>query len=157
MKKLKQIALLFIVIAFITSSSCKKYPDGPLLSLHSKEHRIVGTWIVDYYSINGYDSTSYLQGQPYYGKYIFYKRKPDGDDYAEFVLLDNNNIYVSDGHWFFTNNKKNIDIDQSPLTQFYMNPYIARAISWEIRRLTVSDLWLKTTYNGKEYFMKLKH
>ena len=157
MKKLKQITLLFIVIAFITSSSCKKYPDGPLLSLHSKEHRIVGTWIVDYYSINGYDSTSYLQSQLYYGKYIFYSKKSSTPN----LFLFESNIYCTSGHWKFTNNKKDLSIDQtngcSPLPQFNTTPYTASEVNWEIRRLTDADLWLKTNYNGKEYFMKLKH
>lgn len=155
MKKLKQIALLFTGIALVTISSCKKYPEGPLISFHSKEHRVVGTWIVDYYSINGYDSTGYLQAQPYYGKYIFNKQK--GDVSADFTLISNNNIYFSGGSWRFTNKKKDLNIQQFPPYQFYTNPYIASVVTWEIRRLTDADLWLKTNYNGKEYFMKLKH
>ena len=156
---MKKATLFYLLSLFLVGlffeTSCKKYPNGPLLSLHSKEHRIVGTWIVDYYSINGYDSTSYLQGQPYYGKCVFYKQK--GDYSADFVLVSNDNNYFSSGSWWFTDNKKDLKIQQSTFQQFYMNPYIAGLITWEIRRLTVSDLWLKTTYNGKEYFMKLKH
>lgn len=166
MKKLKQIALIFIGIAFITNSSCKKYPDGPLISLHSKEHRIAGnenkTWVVDYYSINGYDSTSYIQSRPYYGKYWFYS-KVHGETNHSFGLVTDNGITCgTDGHWKLTNNKKNLNIQQSiggciSLPQFNTTPYIASDVTWEIRRLTEDDLWLKTTFSGKEYFMKLKH
>jgi hypothetical protein len=159
MKKLKQIALLFTGIALVTISSCKKYPDGPLLSLHSKEKRIAGsdykTWDVVYYSINGLDSTSYLQAQPYYGKFGFYSKN----------AKDPNYFYTSgcgtSGKWKLTNNKKDLYIYQrqrcTSVPQFNMTPYFADEVTWEIRRLTDDDLWLKTTYNSKEYLMKLKH
>lgn len=155
-------SLLFTAIIFIAISSCKKYPDGPVLSLHSKEKRVVGEWSVDYYSINGYDSTAYLQSQPYYGKYIFDAEDKDGDNPPRFRFVRNNSLYSTTiGYWQFGNNKKNLTIEQSvidtSLHQFGTNPYIAHYISWEIRRLTTKDLWLKTTYNAKEYFMKLKH
>lgn len=161
MKKLKQIALLFTSIALVTISSCKKYPEGPLISLHSKEKRIVGTWVVDYYSINGYDSTSYLQAQPYYGKYYIYS-EIHGDTYVFSLVTDNGTTCGTTGHWRFANKKKDLNIQQSiggctSLPQFNTTPYIASDVTWEIRRLTNADLWLKTTYNGKEYLMKLKH
>jgi len=146
------------------TTACKKYPDGPLLSFETKMNRIAGIetkqWNVDYYSINGYDSTAYLQAQPYYGQYSFYSKKSKYPN--TFGCLSNNNIYCTHGGWEFNNSKNDMHILQNyicsiPISQFNTNPYIASDVTWEIRRLTDSDLWLKTTYNGKEYFMKLKH
>jgi hypothetical protein len=158
MQKIIKAIVLFTTIIFIAGSSCKKYPDGPLINFHSKELRVLGTWDVEYYSINGYDSTSYLKAQPYYGKYTFHA--PKGDNPGGFDLLSNNNIYATIGNWEFGNNKENLNIEQviacTSLPQFETNPYIAHYITWEIRRLTDSDIWLKTTFYGKEYFMKLK-
>jgi len=145
------------------TTACKKYPDGPLLSFETKMNRIAGIetkqWNVDYYSINGYDSTAYLQAQPYYGQYSFYSKKsknPNG-----FFFSSNNSTDAASGDWKFVNNKEDLNIlltFHSPsFLQFNTNPYIGRDVTWKIRRLTDSDLWLKTTYNGKEYFMKLKH
>ncbi len=160
MKILKQSILLFTSIIFITVAACKKYPDGPLISFHSKEKRVVGEWLVDYYSINGYDSTSYLQAKPYYGKYSLHA--PRGDNSPAFDLVSNNGTYCTFGNWRFTNNKKNLFVSQqdgcnSSISEFNANPFVASNVTWEIRRLTEKDLWFKTTYNGKEYFMKLKH
>ena len=81
--------------------SCKKYPDGPWLSLHSKEVRLCKSWDVSYFSINGYDSTPYLKNQPFYGKYRFERRK---DDHSLFptngiCFYDCNNInYYGEGN-----------------------------------------------------------
>ncbi|MFL5753982.1 MAG: hypothetical protein ACJ76F_11290 [Bacteroidia bacterium] len=60
MKSSKKISALLIVAAFIMLSlqSCQKYPEGPMLSLHSRTERVANTWKVDNYKINGSDYTS---------------------------------------------------------------------------------------------------
>ena len=58
---MKKILLLFITIVLLYG--CKKYPDGPAISLLSKESRITGEWDVEYFSVNGYDSTEYLKSK----------------------------------------------------------------------------------------------
>jgi hypothetical protein len=57
----KVIALLalsaFVIFCF---QSCKKYPDGPMLSLRSKTERVANTWKIDNYKVNEVDYTSLL-------------------------------------------------------------------------------------------------
>lgn len=161
MKLLKKIILLFIAFIFIIS--CKKYPDGPLLNLYTKKHRIMGTWDVDYFSINGYDSTAYLKSKPFYGMYWFGKGDLEHDPPA---LYDSNTPgYTANGHWNFESKKNfihitfdinnNINLPNNIASK--IGPYRDNNVSWEIRRLTEKEFWLKTNYtDGREYFVKFK-
>jgi hypothetical protein len=51
--EIKITLLLCIIFGTLIFNSCKKYPDGPLLSLRSKQHRMVDKWEVTSYSCNG--------------------------------------------------------------------------------------------------------
>jgi hypothetical protein len=150
----RNLILFTIASAFILTASCKKYPDGPLLSLQTKAHRIVGLWDVEYFSINGYDSTSYLKRQPFYGMYSFTNK--DHSLYCYYKASDDD--YYLYGHWKFAANKKDISI----FFNFHsypehLGPYRAESATWEIRRLTEKEMWLKTNYSdGREYFLKFK-
>jgi hypothetical protein len=59
---------LSLLIVFITAltfpclQSCKKYDEGPILSLRSRKERVANTWRVDNYKINGDDYTSLVSG-----------------------------------------------------------------------------------------------
>lgn len=99
-------------------SSCKKYPDGPLLSLRTRTHRLVGTWEVESYIVYGIDSTGYLKSSSFYGTYQ--------------IEPEENGIGI------------------------FVSPYGGEDVTWESRRLKEKELWLKTIYNGKEYFVKFK-
>lgn len=50
--------LLLAALALPTIESCNKYPEGPKLSLRSREERVANTWKVENYKINGNDFTS---------------------------------------------------------------------------------------------------
>lgn len=65
MKTKNKISFLFILAAgmmMTTVESCKKYPEGPVLSLHSRAERVANTWKVDNYKVNGDDYTSLVTG-----------------------------------------------------------------------------------------------
>lgn len=159
---LKRISIV-IVLAIILITSCKKYPDGPLINFHSKEKRIVGEWSVDYFSIDGVDSTGYLQAQPYYGKYGISNEIDQGQKGLVFFSKDYptpnlNPNYTCMGYWKFVNKKRSIYMHfRIYSAQGECGPFRANEITWDIYRLTDDDLWLKTNYNGKEYFVKFKH
>jgi hypothetical protein len=156
MKSLKNLTYLFIAFAFIVTASCKKYPDGPLLSLHSVKHRLAGTWDVEYFSINGYDSTSYLKSKIFYGMYYFVVSHSSND----FHYVGNSPDYSHGGLWFLNNNGKELQVafSQPNLHSEHLGPYRSEDIViWEIRRLTEKELWLKNTYtDGREYLVKFK-
>ncbi|MBI3502218.1 MAG: hypothetical protein HY063_10525 [Bacteroidetes bacterium] len=53
--KTKISLLLAMAIVAITFNECKKYPDGPGLSLRSKTARMTDNWKISSYKINGVD------------------------------------------------------------------------------------------------------
>ncbi len=63
MKALKKINLFAVLLAGLmmsTVQSCKKYPEGPAISFHSRTERVANTWKVDNYKKNGNDYTSLM-------------------------------------------------------------------------------------------------
>jgi len=94
-KKLSLLAILCIALLMPTIQSCKKYPDGPLISFHSRTERVANTWKVDNYHKNGNDYTSLMAG------------------YTETYTKDGNYSYVwgslaGTGVWGFQNSDKEI-------------------------------------------------
>lgn len=61
-KRIKSIFVLLLIVVIPILESCKKYPDGPLLSLKSRAERVANVWKVENYKINGSDYTSLVSG-----------------------------------------------------------------------------------------------
>jgi hypothetical protein len=158
MKLLKNVIFLFVAFAFIITSSCKKYPDGPLISFQTKVKRIVGIWDVEYFEINGYDSTSYLKNKPFYGMYRLDKDGETGQGHY-LQYLPEEEKYFDNGTWDLRNKKNDLAIYLATnlFPESTLGPYRAQFAVWEIRKLTETQLWLKTTYtDGREYLIKFK-
>lgn len=64
MKIIKNISLAIFLSAAITLplQSCKKYPDGPTISLRSRTTRVAQTWKIDNATKNESDYTSFVSG-----------------------------------------------------------------------------------------------
>ena len=65
MKTKNKMSVFIILLAGLmmpTIQSCKKYPDGPTISLRSRTERVANTWKVDNYKINDHDYTSFISG-----------------------------------------------------------------------------------------------
>lgn len=50
--------LLFLLLICSTIFSCKKYEDGPSISLRTKKAHIANNWKVDKFLVNGVDKTT---------------------------------------------------------------------------------------------------
>lgn len=159
---------LFIigVFAILLFTTCKKYEEGPCISLYSKVHRVVGTWTVESFFINGVDSTNYLQQQPLFGTYSFSKES-SGSSSTSFVYNSNGNkgsdtsrYYTAEGKWSFKANKNNLFIEvnfNSPANKhFNIGPFGSTTCEWEIKRLKEKEMWLYALYNGREFYLKLQ-
>jgi hypothetical protein len=46
---------LLLLIIVLTAGGCKKYDEGPALSLRSKKARVVGKWVTEYWLVNKYE------------------------------------------------------------------------------------------------------
>lgn len=99
MKNKKQFAVLiiFAVMMMIGIEGCKKYPDGPMISLKSRTERVANNWKVESCNINGNDHTSFVSG------------------YTETYTTDGNysfqwGLYSGTGTWSFQNNDNEIRV-----------------------------------------------
>ncbi len=118
---------IIFLIVFTSLTTCKKYDEGPLLSLKSKKGRMVGKWkvekVIDVAS--GADiTTAYQSSLP--NLVIEYKK--DGS----FTWTTNTNCT---GTWEFDDNKERL------YTTFTGS---ADRTSVVILRLTNKELWVKT-------------
>lgn len=50
---MKKYVIIFFLTLLILNFGCKKYEDGPIISLRTKNHRLEGKWNVSSYTING--------------------------------------------------------------------------------------------------------
>jgi len=110
--KFKSIVIvLFSGTMLLSVQGCKKYNDGPLISLASRTERVANTWKVDNYKVNGNDYTSLVT------------------NYTETYTKNGNYSYEwgsfsGTGTWAFQNNDKEIRItgtdNQTSITLFIL-------------------------------------
>ncbi|MBI4929161.1 MAG: hypothetical protein HY841_00240 [Bacteroidetes bacterium] len=165
MKKIISYCLLFCFCTLFFTT-CKKYPEGPKVSLRTKMARITGVWDVEYYEVDGIDSTSYILNSPYYYRYYF-QRGPGACISKEMHPLDLIMVnQVSQKHccgWDISDSKDYIYIEVPAASQFYSFFPLGGIVKggWDIQRLTNKELWLKLSdiyvkYHNHNYYMKLK-
>ena len=120
-----QLKLMAAVIIILSFSSCKKYEDGPRLSLKSKKARLVGEWeVVDVENARGFEDGS-----------IILEFDKDGDFTFSYEFFGYD--YSFDGDWEWEDNKEviQVEIDNSNT-------------EWEIMRLTNSEFWFEDEDNN---------
>jgi len=119
--------LLMIFTLIIAFSGCKKYEEGPTISLSPKKWRVVNTWKIDKVLFNGQDITStYIALLPNFS-----------------LELKNDNSYVMSytggssaevGTWDFDSKKENL----------LMTPNgNSTSSKSEIIRLAGNEMWLR--------------
>lgn len=109
---------LFALISLITFDSCKKYPDGPMLSLRTKTERVSNVWRVDKCTKNGTDITASKTDRTY-------EFRKDG------AFIYTSGSKTEQGTWAFINKKEWLDVKTS-------DPF-----KWEILRLKEKEMWVR--------------
>ena len=125
MKKISLVLMSLAVFAFVFVG-CKKYEEGPTISLASKKSRVVNTWTIEKWIDNGTDITqAYLLLYP---------------DFTVDMKKDNTYILTytgslsETGTWDFDSKKEHIVRTPSGGSS---------ATSYEIIRLKSNELWVK--------------
>ena len=98
---LKIIFLLFL--SFTILSSCKKYPDGPALSLRSKMNRVTNVWTIEKYLIDDVDQTTAMLAGFYENTFQMKKDGTYSENWNSFVAP-----LTDGGKWEFIENKEAI-------------------------------------------------
>jgi hypothetical protein len=157
MKSKMFIKILLLIVIAGNIAGCKKYPDGPWLSLRSAKGRLYGQHTLTKYTVNGVDSLSRYQDS-LCTNFDFYK--------ADIADVCNMSGSRNDGwestlcwEWVLEDNNKLLQITfsggQVPRmsgTGLFKDNVLP---SWQILKLKHDDIILQTTYNGKVYLIEL--
>lgn len=126
--------LLAVLVLFSLLQSCKKYPEGPILSLRSREARLEGNWSCEKVLVNNQEST------PFYSKYSY----GYGSDNS---YTENNGFNTLTGTWALTSD------DDSVIVKINTNQVLHR---FKILRLKNKSFWLVEDRNSSIYEWHLK-
>ncbi len=96
MKTLKNLAFISLFASLVVTG-CKKYEEGPALSIRTKTERVANTWKLVSYTINGTDYTSSLSN-------INYTETYDKDGNYSY----NSSLGSGSGSWEFQSDKEQI-------------------------------------------------
>jgi len=132
MKKIINFTLMVAVCTIIVLSGCKKYEDGPGLSLSSKKSRVAANWEFKKVTYSSVDLTSEFLD-------FTWEIKKDG----QFNMVSNGNI--DHGKWDFALDKEALDFR-------YDDGAIER---YNIKRLTAKDLWMEFIDSGDTLYVEL--
>ncbi|CAN5269222.1 hypothetical protein BH09BAC5_BH09BAC5_09580 [soil metagenome] len=140
----------FLLIIFIfTFASCKKYEDGPTISLYSKKHRIVNIWGIEQVfetAQNGTKTDKTTAYQNYY--YNYYMALTKENDYTVAYFINSIVSYEENGTWKFNSTKTNI-----LFTNSNSNPSSIGS-DWTILKLKKDELWMQTI-NGNNTIVEV--
>lgn len=131
-------SILFVVaiVATVSLEGCKKYPEGPAISLRTKTARVAGTWAIDQVLYNGTASTlDYSDMSMEFTK--------DGKTTTTWGSLS------WAGDWKFNDDKTKLLIKDTDDTEWGES---------EILKLKNSEMWLKDVdgSNITEWHLKAK-
>lgn len=125
---IKVFALFFIGMTSVLSS-CKKYEDGPGISLRSKEERIANTWKVDKAYENGNDITNQ------YDQYELQMLRNGQATLVAIYSTGNFNFeFETNGTWDLVNDNDDLRLD-------FEDDDADR--TYQILRLKEKELWLR--------------
>jgi hypothetical protein len=137
---MKRIAgiLAFAIVLIMAVPSCKKYEDGPAVSLLSAKKRVSGTWNCYKYMINGQDSTArYITGTA--GLKV---------EIAKDGLYTMSGNFSDQGLWRFEDDKESIVFRSS-------DPASTEEEKYKIKRLKNNDFWIFRDY-GNGFTVELR-
>lgn len=131
----------WILIAVLTAAllaGCKKYDEGPYLSLYSKGMRVSGTWYFQSVIYGGKDSTVHY---PYQQMNFIYIKKSEGGAFTwnhNMMATSADENPLEGGRWQFFSDRDSFEM----IT--YKNQFKDSVITrWRIKRLAYTDFWLE--------------
>ena len=138
----KRIWIILLLLA-VFLPGCKKYDEGPVLSLYSKGMRVNGTWYFQSVLYNGTDSTA---NYPYQKLYFVYLKKTEGGAFTW-----NHNIYASTadsnpmegGTWKFFSDSDSLEM----IVHRNLPRRDSLVMRWKIHRLAYSEFWMERNVN----------
>lgn len=157
----KFIQYIFILLAVIFFSACKKYPKNTLWFKHPG--KVLGerdydrSWILDHYSVNDVDSTDqdFLKAFREVGIFMFKGDKTSIEyrcpgiigGYISF-FEQKNAVIFSGSRYYFTGNGSGY------VSQRFI--FLDPSIKWKILKLNKKAFWVNTEFNNVKYEIHFK-
>lgn len=146
---MKKIILLLFPILFVFSA-CGKYDDGPRISIYSKRHRLVNSWVIEKVLEAGIDQTTL-----YKDAYVNFNLNIKKDKtYTLSYVANNITPYDESGKWKWDGDKSAVYFfDNANSFNF------GTGEKWTIYRLKEKELWMKhydANYTVVEFRLKEK-
>jgi len=140
MKRIASV-LFFAFVILISISSCRKYEEGPNVSLRTKKARITNNWKYESALVNGVE----VSLDPYYAKqkHYFYRDGKYIQTIIDPITLEARNLQ---GNWTLYDNDKKIAI-----TVKVSPANLDSTMDYNILKLFEKQMWLRTTDNSREY------
>lgn len=140
--------------------SCKKYEDGPLISLRSPLSRLLGKWEVESVSINGDDITA-IYNDSCGCKFSFHSEKHT-PKYLALINCVGGFNYSGSFHFeseeyieMFLASKYDNNVTTNDTVPVFGPLKVMITSNWVVKRLTNKSLWIDNNYNGSVYLIKL--
>ena len=138
---MKKINILFFAVmsaALFSASSCKRYEEGPGFSLRTPKARLVNTWEIEKYLVNGQDVTSQIL--PVFGDHSLEFTK---DNTYEWLISG----YRETGTWSFDSKKERLEMQEQGDSIKY---------SQKILKLTNNEFWMEDMEGSDRYEVHYK-
>ncbi|MFA5816452.1 MAG: hypothetical protein WC865_12610 [Bacteroidales bacterium] len=128
--------MLLAIVAFLPG--CKKYEDGPLMSLYSKGMRVAGTWYFQSVLYGAKDSTELYR---YQRMDFIYVKKIDGGAFTwnhNLLATSADDNPLEGGKWRFFSDRDSFEMI------VYKNQFRDSVVMrWKIDRLAYTEFWLE--------------
>lgn len=152
---MKKIIILLIVIAGITEG-CKKYEDGPWFSLRSAKNRLYGEYTLTQYTVNGEDSLNLYNDSLCQNIKIYFEEANNVNRYDLYGIRNDGIFCMLNCVWDLKNNSSDFKITSS-VGAAGTGPFgHSKTSEWKILRLTKNEVKMETTYNNKNYIIRIE-
>ena len=133
--------ILIALSLLIIIGGCRKYEEGPNISLRTKKARIANNWRYESAQVNGTE----VSLDPYYAKqkHYFYRDGKYIQTIIDPVTLEAKNLQ---GTWVLYDKDRKITV-----TTKNFSGNIDSTNNYSILKLFEKQMWLRTTDNSKEF------
>ncbi|MBW8050894.1 MAG: hypothetical protein FVQ77_11275 [Cytophagales bacterium] len=134
--------LLITGLAIICMTGCKKYDEGPAISLRSKTKRVVNLWKLDKYYWNGTEATSSLLISGYTEEYT------KSGSYTRSYVDKDGDFFSETGNWEFDDKKDNLVIKSVSSIELTNNNSTVTNTNSTILKLKENEMWYSFENGG---------
>ncbi|MFH0893882.1 MAG: hypothetical protein V2A54_05555 [Bacteroidota bacterium] len=148
MKKSLSIILIFATLTAISFTGCRKYEEGPSLSLSSKKSRVCGVWQVEKEITSTNGTIAEVTSDPdWENSFIEYTK----DGIVKITAASSSGSFSVEGTWKFGSNKETIETS-------FGSGSLASNSSVVIIRLKGKELWVRDyDNNGNDNYYEVHY